>query len=374
MKNVDSLSDFEERLAKFLGVKHVIVTGSGRAALEILLKSCGMEDTVLLCSCFTCSSVPQTILKAGASPCFVDICDDLSTNQDQIRENLPPHCAGILTNYLYGCPTDSLRELLEFAREKNLVVIEDVAQSFGADIGDQKAGSLGDAAIFSFSKIFFPLYRGGCIASNRSDIAQKALSLRSTLQTDPPTIPFTQITLKKRLIKSLGEISSRIFVPSGSFYQSAQDTPRNYSYYEQTYPFHYWNLTESELVKGLAVLESFADLKKYRSNLVKEILKAIEQQWKESLIPVLPYQERYTYSKIPVLMNPDQTQKIKSFLRSHRVRVSMNYQPLTNNLLFAGKSSSCGPCPKSNYFSQYLIPLPVDAGMAQIFRDGSLVR
>lgn len=366
-----TLEYFEERLAQFIGVKHTIVTGSGRAALEITLKSLGFEGKSVLCSCYSCSIVPQTILKAGAYPCFVDIRENLSLDTDNIPENLAQSSSAILMNYLYGCPTDSVEEISDFAQQNELIIIEDVAQSFGAEIGNKKAGSIGEAGIFSFPKIFFPLYRGGCIATNRDDVAEKARVLRARLQITPRKTSMIQTNLKIRGLPILNAYrlmrDSKYF-----FYPQSKEWGNNiYYYFEPTPPYHYWNLTENELKMGISTLDSFAYLKKIRSNLVKDILLQIEEKWDGILTPVFPYREEYVYSKIPVLMNPTQCEKIKSFLQSNRIIQNMNYRSLCNNSLFSKKSSICCPCVTSSYISQYMIPLPVEAQTTKIFKNVS---
>lgn len=364
----ETLEYFEEKLAKLIGVKHTIVTGSGRAALEFTLKSLGLEGQSLLCSCFTCSIVPQTIIKAGVYPCFVDIRKNLSSDTDNIPENLSQRCSAIMMNYLYGCPTDLVEEISDFAQKNDLIIIEDVAQSFGADIGNRKAGSIGEAGIFSFPKVFFPLFRGGCIATNRDDVAEKARELRAKLQISPRKTSIIQTNVRRRA----GLLISNVYRPiMGSKYffppQSKEWGNNIYYYFETTTPYHYWNLTENELEMGISTLESFAYLKKSRSNLVKDILLQIDEKWNGILTPVFPYREEYVYSKIPVLMNPTQSEKIKAFLQSQRIIQEMNYRPLCNNSLFSGKSSICSPCVTSSYISQHLIPLPVEPQMTKIF-------
>jgi dTDP-4-amino-4,6-dideoxygalactose transaminase len=365
----ETLEYFEERLAQFIGVKHTIVTGSGRAALEITLKSLGLEEKSLLCSCYSCSIVPQTILKVGAYPYFVDIRKNLSLDTDTIPENISQRCSAILMNYLYGCPTDVVEEISDFAQQNELIIIEDVAQSFGAEIGNRKAGSLGEAGIFSFPKVFFPLFRGGCIATNRDDVAEKARALRAKLQISPTKTSIIQTNLKRRGGLLISNVSRPI---RGSKYlnypQSREWGTTIYYNFEPTTPYQYWNLTGKELEMGISTLESFAYLKKIRSNLVKDILLQIEETWNGILTPVFPYREEYVYSKIPVLMNPMQSEKIKSFLQSHRIMQNMYYRPLCNNSLFLKKSSMCSPCVTSGYISQCMIPLPVEPQMTQIFK------
>lgn len=364
----ETLEYFEEKLSQFIGVKHAIVTGSGRAALEITLKSLGLEGQSMLCSCFSCSIVPQTIIKAGVYPYFVDICKNLSSDTDNIPENLSQRCSAIMMNYLYGCPTDSVEEISDFAHQNELIIIEDVAQSFGAEIGNRKAGSIGEAGIFSFPKVFFPLFRGGCIATNRDDVAEKARALRARLQISPRKTSIIQTNLRKKgglLISNVYRPirDSKYFSPP----QSKEWGNTMYSYFETTTPYHYWNLTENELEMGISTLESFAYLKKIRSDLVKDILLQVNEKWNGILTPVFPYKEEYVYSKIPVLMNPTQCEKIKTFLQSHRIIQEMNYRPLCNNSLFFKKSSICSPCVTSSYISQYMIPLPVEPQLTQIF-------
>jgi hypothetical protein len=105
--------------------------------------------------------------------------------------------------------------------------------------------------------------------------------------------------------------------------------------------------------------------------MVKKILNEIEQKWEGVIRPIFDYKKEYVYSRIPVIVEPSHYTKMQTFLRSHRTPIWMNYRPLCNNKLFSSNSVLCGSCEKSNYISQYLIPLPVDTQMFRSLEEGT---
>lgn len=152
---------FEKEFSEYLGVNHAIGVGNGTDALELSLKACGVQpgDTVITVS-HTAVATVVAIERCGAVPVLVDI-DPLSFTMDpgQLEATLdllqrspdfqlrPPSV--VIPVHLYGQPAD-MPTICNIARRFNLIVIEDVAQSHGAESGGRKAGSWGDLAGFSF--------------------------------------------------------------------------------------------------------------------------------------------------------------------------------------------------------------------------------
>ena len=174
----------ENRLAEYCDVNHAIGCASGTDALlmALLVKQIGPGDAVFT-SPFTFIATAEVISLLGATPVFVDI-DPQTFNMDPVKlqhaiqaveKNDPSiypipkiHATpgnsqrilapkGILAVDLFGLTADYIR-IGAIAEEHHLFVIEDAAQSFGAELNNKKAGSFGDIGCTSF----FPAKPLGC--------------------------------------------------------------------------------------------------------------------------------------------------------------------------------------------------------------------
>jgi dTDP-4-amino-4,6-dideoxygalactose transaminase len=172
---------FEQEVAKYLNVKHSIGVNSGTDALIIGLRATGIqpEDEVITTP-FSFFATAESISNIGAKPIFVDI-DPQTFNIDaqQIKANITPKTKAILPVHLYGNPAP-MAEILEIAKEYNLKIIEDCAQSFGATYNSNYTGTIGNVGAFSFfpSKNLGAYGDGGLIATNDDNIADIARMLR----------------------------------------------------------------------------------------------------------------------------------------------------------------------------------------------------
>jgi len=177
-ENVQSL---EREFAEFCGAAHGIGVSEGTTALNIILRAMdiGAGDEVITVS-HTFIASAEAILLTGATPVFVDI--DPSTylmDVSQIEAKITPRTKAILPVHLYGQTVD-MDPLLEIASRRGLRVIEDACQAHGADYRGRKAGTLGDAAGFSFyySKNLGAYGEGGFISTNNAELAAKMRKIR----------------------------------------------------------------------------------------------------------------------------------------------------------------------------------------------------
>ena len=142
---------FEEEFAAYCGVPHAIGVNSGTSALHLALLAAGVGpgDEVITVP-FTFVATTAAVRYTGATPVFVDI-DPLTYTMDptQIEARITPRTKAILPVHLYGQPAD-MDPIVEIARKRNLLVIEDAAQAHGAEYKGRRAGAIGDLAIFSF--------------------------------------------------------------------------------------------------------------------------------------------------------------------------------------------------------------------------------
>ncbi len=176
------VSEFEEKVADYHYVNNAIGVASGTDALHLSIDALDIgEGDEVITSPFTFFATVEAILYTGAVPVFVDVePDTLNIDVKQIEAHITKKTKSILPVHLFGHPAD-MEKILEIAKKYRLKVIEDCAQSFGAELNGRKAGSFGDAGCFSFypSKNLGGYGDGGMITLNNPKVAEKIRELRN---------------------------------------------------------------------------------------------------------------------------------------------------------------------------------------------------
>ncbi len=174
---------FESEFAKFCGRKYAIALSSGTAALEVSLSSLGISkrDEVILPS-MTFVAVANAIVRAGATPVFVDITSlkDPFPNPDDIEAKITSKTTAIIVPHFAGFLADS-KQIYNIAKKHRLAIIEDASHSPRATIGSRRAGNLwSDIACFSFySNKLIPIGEGGMLLTDNKQIYERSLLFRS---------------------------------------------------------------------------------------------------------------------------------------------------------------------------------------------------
>ena len=177
--NGPKVKSFQDNLEKYLGVNHVIPCANGTDALQIALMSLGLKpgDEVIT-SNFTFAATVEVISLLGLTPVLVDV-DPKTFNIDiaSIEKAIGPKTKAIIPVHLFGQVAD-MGEILALAEENNLYVVEDNAQSIGAnytfsDGSKKKTGTLGHLGTTSFfpSKNLGAYGDGGAIFTNDNELA-----------------------------------------------------------------------------------------------------------------------------------------------------------------------------------------------------------
>ena len=184
--------ELEERLAAYVGVKHVVACSSGTDALLMPLMAYGVgPGDAIFTTPFTFIATAEVIQLLGATPIFVDI-DPKTFNIDPVAleqtitglkqhpktSDLKPK--GIIPVDLFGQPAD-YESINALARQNKLFVLEDAAQSFGASYKGRKTCSLADVAATSFfpAKPLGGYGDGGAIFTDDDGLAEVLRSIRN---------------------------------------------------------------------------------------------------------------------------------------------------------------------------------------------------
>jgi dTDP-4-amino-4,6-dideoxygalactose transaminase len=159
------VKEFEDQLREFTGAKHALTCANGTDALTLVLMAWGVGpgDAVFVPS-FTYVATAEAPAQLGATPFFVDVCEDTFNIDPQSfkqaiidSRELGLKSAVVIAVDLFGQPAD-IDAITEIAHAEGIKVLVDGAQSFGASSKGRRVGSMGDATTTSF----FPAKPLGC--------------------------------------------------------------------------------------------------------------------------------------------------------------------------------------------------------------------
>ncbi len=176
-----SVQDLENSLARKVGSKYGIGLASGTDALYLSLLALGIgKGDEVITTPFTFFATAAAISRTGARPVFADI-DPRTFNLDprDVGPKITKRTKAILPVHLFGLPCD-MDALMKIARKHSLFIVEDAAQSFGAEYKGRQTGSIGDAGCFSFypTKNLGGAGDGGMVVTSDRSLADKMRLLR----------------------------------------------------------------------------------------------------------------------------------------------------------------------------------------------------
>lgn len=171
---------FEKAFAEYLGVRYAIALPSCTSAIHLSLLALGIgpgDEVIVPDATWIASAAPITYV--GATTVFADIDErDWCLSAESFAACITPRTKAVIPVDLYGGMPD-MDAILEVARRRGIAVIEDAAEAIGAEYGGRRAGSFGDAGVFSFhgSKTL-TTGEGGMLVTDNEDLYKRALFLR----------------------------------------------------------------------------------------------------------------------------------------------------------------------------------------------------
>ncbi|HET7442308.1 MAG TPA: DegT/DnrJ/EryC1/StrS family aminotransferase, partial [Terriglobales bacterium] len=176
----------ESDIAGFIGCREAVGCASGTDALWLALLALGVgPGDLVITTAFSFFASASAIVRAGARPIFVDVdphtlnIDPVSV-QNQLQSGAARKLKVLLPVHLYGQCSD-MDSLQALADAFNLLILEDAAQAIGASWRDRRAGSLGNAAAFSFypTKNLSAYGDAGLVTTSDSELALHMRRLRN---------------------------------------------------------------------------------------------------------------------------------------------------------------------------------------------------
>lgn len=170
------VAEFENAFARWLGSRYAFAFDSCRGALYAVLRSLGLKDCEKVAvPGYTCVAVYNAVRFAGLRPVFADIeLDSFGVDAQSFRRLVKSGVRVLILHHLYGLVARDLEELVSLAKDHEITVIEDCAQSAGAKLGGRAVGTFGDFGVFSseMSKVFCTV-RGGVAVTDDPLLAER---------------------------------------------------------------------------------------------------------------------------------------------------------------------------------------------------------
>lgn len=315
----EEVKKLETEIAAYTGVSRAVGCASGSDALYLALLAAGVgHGDEVLTTPFSFFATAGSISRAGARPVFVDIePDTFNIDPERLAEAVKAHSSvkAIIPVHLFGACAD-MDPILGIAAECGAVVIEDGAQSIGAEYKKRKAQSMGEMGCISFfpSKNLGGFGDGGMVLTSNQLLADKVASLR------------LHGTTKKYYHAYLGT-NSRL-----DTLQAAVLLVK----------FPYLDSWSNERARNAA---------KYRTLLSTAGLPIV--------LPVeAPYQTRHVYNQF--VIRCARRDELKAYLQQHRVGTEIYYPlPLHLQACYADLGYTEGSMPVSERASQEVLALPI---------------
>ena len=172
---------FEKSFSIYNKKKFGVAVSNGTAALEIAIKSLNLKKgSEVIIPAFSIISTANAVIKNKLKPILVD-CDLETWNMrsDETLKKITKKTKAIIITHIYGLPVD-LKKILQIAKKKNIIIIEDTAEVIGLKYKNKICGSFGDLSTFSFyANKHITTGEGGMICTNSKKYYEKCKSLRN---------------------------------------------------------------------------------------------------------------------------------------------------------------------------------------------------
>jgi len=178
----EEVEHFENEFAQYCQVKHCVGVANGTDAIHLALRALNIgegDEVITVGNSYVATAF--AIAYTGATPVFVDIDPvDFNIDVNRIEDAITSRTRAIIPVHLFGQPARMI-EICEIARKHNLKVVEDCAQSHGAEIDGVRCGSFGDIGCYSFypGKNLGAFGDGGGVTTNDPALFEKIQLLRN---------------------------------------------------------------------------------------------------------------------------------------------------------------------------------------------------
>ncbi len=327
------ITEFEEQLARYLGMKHCVVFNSGGSALHAAMSAHNvvLNDEIIVPS-FTFIATAYAPLYVGAKPIFADIeKQTFGLDPTDVKKKIGPKTKAIMPIH-YGGTACRIAELRELADENDLVLIEDAAQAFGGKYGSRNLGTFGESSIFSFcqNKIF-TTGEGGCVVTESDEILEKL-----------------------KLFRSYGRMLS------GDYFSESEGL----DYVEVGYNFRMSTLLAALGISQLKRVQEMIDKRRNHARYMNDCLGEIE----DLILPEPPNNDYYSvYQLYSIIINQrsETRNQLIEHLMKKGITVKVYHDPVHKYSIFKDLGYAGKSLPMTEHISSQILSLPIFPDMTK---------
>ncbi len=319
------VTEFEMEFAQYIGTPSGVATNNGTTALHTALLTFGIKpgDKVITTP-FTFIASSNSILYCGAKPVFVDIDPetylmDADKLAAYLEQHYDPSMKAIMPVHLFGLACDMPR-IMAIAKQYNLKVIEDCAQSHGAEIDGKKAGSFGDAACFSFypTKNMTTGEGGICLFNHAADA-----------------------------------VVGRKYINHGRVDQYLHDV--------LGYNYRMTNMSAAIGLEQLKRLDGFNHQRRYNARLYDELLANVDGL----ALPIEPESYRHVYHQYTIRVDGDGRDALQAYLKDHEIGSAVVYPFSMNEQPFYQHNCEFDSVALAQAHSKQVLSIPVHPALTE---------
>ena len=329
-----ALKEFEKKWAEFIECEQAYGLNSATAALHLALMAFGFpEGKKVLVPSLTFASSATAALYNRLEPVFVDSDPvTLGMSLEDLKKKYDEDCVAIVAVHYAGHPLP-MDEIMAFADQKGLKVVEDCAHTAGAKYKGKMIGTWGHIGCFSFEeKKVMTTGDGGMICSNDPDALKDIKALRWV-----------------GIDKDNWKTAKR--------YTDTSNMDAMHWFYEISLPGYKYNMNDLAASIGLAQLERLPEMNRRRSAIIRRYLDGIASM--EHVQPLLPFEpENYYYWMFAI--RTEQRDELMIHLKSKGIATGCHYTPLSTQPLFERYG---GSCPYVEEEAHKFITLPLHADL-----------
>jgi perosamine synthetase len=175
------VGEFEEAFAARVGAAHAVSFSSGTAALHAAAFAAGLKaGDEAITTPMTFAATANCVLYQDATPVFVDVSTDtLNLDPDELAKKISAKTRAILPVDYAGHPADMTR-IMEMARHRGMIVIEDACHALGAEFEGKRVGAIADMTVFSFHPVkHITTGEGGMVTTNNPQFVETLRRFRN---------------------------------------------------------------------------------------------------------------------------------------------------------------------------------------------------
>ncbi len=329
------ISEFEKKLADYLGAKYAVAIANGTAALHAACFAAGIsEGDEVITTPITFAASANCALYMGAKPVFADV-DPRTWNIDpeQIRNKITNKTKAIIPVHFTGQPCD-MEQINKIAKEYNLTVIEDAAHALGATYKGKKIGCEGNMTTLSFHPVkHITTGEGGAIVTNDEILYKKLMMFRTH-----------GITRDSELLEN----------NDGPWYYEQQELGYNY------------RITDIQAALGIKQIDKLDGFISRRKDIVNKYMQAFSK-WDALQLPYQIEDVESSWHLYILKLKLDRLsvgrKEIFCELQKKNIGVNVHYIPVYYHPYYRKLGYEKGLCPKAEELYEGIITLPLYPGM-----------